>query len=64
VDLHARVAVGARNPRRAAGEYDPRRELRDVPWRGSKPRGVSGASAPEEPDPENREAVETAWREP
>jgi hypothetical protein len=64
VDLGADAAVGAQNLRRVVGEYAPRREPSDTPWRGVKSRGVAGASASAESDPEYREAVETAWRLP
>jgi hypothetical protein len=64
VDLLADAAVGARNLKRVAGEYVPRQELSEEPWRGVKSMGVVGASASAESDPENREAVETAWRVP
>ena len=64
MDLHAVAAVGARNLKRVAGEYVPRRKLCDEPWRGSKSMGVAGASALAEPELEYREVVETARRLP
>jgi hypothetical protein len=64
VDLRARVAVGAQNPMRVAGAaQDSGGDLPVYPEGESKPMEVSGAPAPDSWAPENRVAVETAWRE-
>jgi hypothetical protein len=64
VDLRVDVAEGEKNPKRVAGAaQDSGGGVEVNPGGKSKSKGGSGATAPDGESVEDREAVETAWRE-